>query len=738
MKKIALLLALILCFSFVLTACKKNQPVENSGKVEIEEVKNVELINEEEIKFLEEFQDIIKVTYSPREINPNVNDYKVEDDLSNVVNIAQFGEFTPEQKKALVENGFFIAPPRELDPELSFNDLRQQLFFIYEDNEYKNIPSFITTDSILHVYHLFYDNFLKNLEESSLFPKLVSLTQKMLEDSIKQYNDISDAAVKELALRNCAFFGTTVLTLGESLPENMPQEAADLAKEESEKIENQNGEASNILKINMDYTQFTPRGHYTKSDILKKYFKTVMYFGQGAFWEKDDNGYRDDLTAMALLITDNIFKNKDSYKLWSDIYEPINFLVEGADDLGPKDFAKLLYGVYTKDADLNNLLDKEMLERVYGNMENFPKPKIADFKGYSFRFMPQRSVLDNVFMQNLLDIAGPGKPSRRPVYSGLDLMATFGSKTAKKMQLENPKNKEWPEYENKLKETTALVGLISDEEWQKNIYRGWMWTLKELCQNFENGYPNFMQSEAWNKKDLNSALGSWAELKHDTVLYGKQTMAEMGGGGYDTFPKSYVEPNIKVYEKLSWLIEFTSKNLESRNMLTDRVKYTLGEFKETIDKLVDISAKELNNELLNKDDNIFLYYLGGAMESISLQFINDHSAYWDLLDDSDKDMAIVTDLMKVPENTWGIPAGDFLSVAVGPAYEIYVIYPVGDELHIGRGGVFSYREFISNERLTNEKWRDILKENSTHGVPDWMSDITENEKSEIPTPEYEY
>ena len=73
-------------------------------------------------------------------------------------------------------------------------------------------------------------------------------------------------------------------------------------------------------------------------------------------------------------------------------------------------------------------------------------------------------------------------------------------------------------------------------------------SIPELCKR---------SNEAWKTKDLVSALGSYTELKHDTVLYGKQSMAEMGGGSPDEIPKSYVEPNLELYEKLSWLLEYT-------------------------------------------------------------------------------------------------------------------------------------------------------------------------------------
>ena len=56
-----------------------------------------------------------------------------------------------------------------------------------------------------------------------------------------------------------------------------------------------------------------------------------------------------------------------------------------------------------------------------------------------------------------------------------------------------------------------------------------------------------MQSTAWQDKQLNTALGSWAELKHDTLLYAKQAYAGIGGCGWPAPPppviaRNYVEP----------------------------------------------------------------------------------------------------------------------------------------------------------------------------------------------------
>ena len=54
--------------------------------------------------------------------------------------------------------------------------------------------------------------------------------------------------------------------------------------------------------------------------------------------------------------------------------------------------------------------------------------------------------------------------------------------------------------------------------------------LKTSLGHKAEGYPSFMLKQAWDRKELNTFLGSWTELKHDTILYTKQVYAdEMGG-----------------------------------------------------------------------------------------------------------------------------------------------------------------------------------------------------------------
>lgn len=72
---------------------------------------------------------------------------------------------------------------------------------------------------------------------------------------------------------------------------------------------------------------------------------------------------------------------------------------------------------------------------------------------------------------------------------------------------------------------------MGQETWTQNLYWSWLYTLKTLTQEKPAGYPSFMRNSAWARKELNTYLDSWAELKHDTILYAKPVYAEAGGGG---------------------------------------------------------------------------------------------------------------------------------------------------------------------------------------------------------------
>ena len=150
-------------------------------------------------------------------------------------------------------------------------------------------------------------------------------------------------------------------------------------------------------------------------------------------------------------------------------------------------------------------------------------------------FMGQRFTLDPyVFGQVMWRKVGTLE-NPRDLPKSLDFLAAMGSEEAYKLLNEMGET----EYENydtqmdKVKDEVAVLGWIRGPR----TFTGPGCTpCSRFLQPKGEQYPAFMQTQAWLHKDMQTALGSWTELKHDTILYAKQVMAEMGGGGPEDAP----------------------------------------------------------------------------------------------------------------------------------------------------------------------------------------------------------
>lgn len=638
-----------------------------------------------------------EVVYFVPDYTPNVKPYAVEPDFSNVHNMNQFSGFTENQLKSLYEDGFVILKPG--------NDNNLKMHHLYEKLEYNYAPSFITVDSALHLYHLFFNDSLKYLEMNVLHNNLQQLSKNMLNKSLKYYNDEKYTELKEDIKIITAYFAVANILLGETV--DLPTEIQTLVDEELKLISDTSSIIdSPILGHKLDYSQFIVRGHYTGNEVLEKYFKTMMWYGQGAFpLTKRDNGEEIllvDSTIKALIMTSLVFEdtnNTSDFRIWNDIYDVTALYAGNSDDLSIVDYRDMITNVYGENPDMLLYKDTSYYDKLLEEAKKMASPQInaktADgsiLTGKQFRFMGQRYTLDANIMQDLME------PYLRPVPSGLDVAAAFGSERAEEILGEYYEPQlMWEGYEGKLNELTEKVDNLTEEAWKSNLYSGWLWMLESTLASYENtdGMPPFMQSPKWTDKNINSMLGSYAELKHDTVLYNKQPVAEMGG--LMTIPYNYVEPNIEVYSKLLWLTKNTKANLEIKDLVDEDMTRLLDNIVEMVDILLTCSLKELNNEPFTEDENYRLNAYGGFLEYITLE-LNYCLENYDLPYTTSliSDVATITD------------PHCFLEIGTGFSHEIYVLCNYGDTIYLAKGALFSYYEFLSDERLTDEQWFEML------------------------------
>jgi len=660
----------------------------------------------------------------PVNITPKIPAYSVSQDLSNISNASDFAFLTgtTNAKSLLVKNAFVVKP--------SYNS---EFFPLYESNRYNYTPSFITTDSMLHNYHLMFDFLLKQLEEQKLTAELKQLNASMLSEALSQYNSLKGTEWESAAKRNVGFFavGSKLLDSTINIPSLVQNEVGqELVLIDAHQgitvspVMNMGNDANILDALKEDYSQYIPRGHYDKTDQLKAYFKSMMWYGRLTFRLKNDDEIKS-----GILIT--LALNKDTNQtIWNKIYEPINFFVGKSDDITYyqfKDLVKQVYGdnityqtvsadknKFTAFIDATKTLEPPQLNSMPIFNSDIQPDREKEIKG--FRFMGQRFTIDASIFQRLIDRETPG----RMLPKGLDIPAALGSKEALNIltQLGETKYSKYPENMSKMQ--THLAGLPT-ENWTQNLYWGWLYQLLPLTDLKSTGYPTFMQNDAWVRKDLNTFLGSWSELKHDTILYAKQVYAEMGGGGPDKKDdRGYVEPNPYVYARLASLLKMTNEGLDVRGLLTVCMKDNLSKMEQLAMSLKTISEKELNNQSLTDADYELIRSYGGQLEHFWLEVNKDDPAFKASSNQRDylneNPAAIIADVATDPN-------GQVLEEGTGKISEIYVVVPIDGKLRIAKGGVYSYYEFTwpMSDRLTDKKWREMLNAIPAPELPTWTS-----------------
>ena len=634
--------------------------------------------------------------------------------MSNLLNPQQLKDFDSTLCQKLAEEGFAIVPSNT-----------SQLFHIYERNDYSDFPSFVTTDLYLQLYHLYIDCMLRELEEYQLLPLMTEYTQDMIDAmlAIIHNADNDDSETKRIAGRNLQFFRVALhLFNGKPINASYTTEKAEIDK--CLKAENAKSEMlmDYMGEISFPYSLFRARGHYTRSDGLKRYFRGMMWL-QTATMGLDYETEVKQAVQMAYAM--KLFKK--TRQKYDKIDNLITLLMGKHDNLS---LLQVIAEVDKTGMSMDELLndDKEIAKitkvlNEIGNKQTRIRPKFEKTSHNKINVMPQRYQPDAEVLQEMVDY--DSNPTKRGIPKGIDVMAAMGVTAAEQILKE-----EKTDWKQLLPNLDKMKMRMDEIDWSETTATQWMETLKVLTTGTDSKSPYFMQNPNWSKKDLNAALASWAELKHDAILYAKQPMgAECGGGENVPEPvvKGYVEPNVKFWKKASELLENTAKLLKDQNMMTEKIEGVTERLREEVEFLHRVSEKELAGKILTDEEYDQISYIGATFENISLDLLrmpNQNLYNWVDIEGADRKVALVADVYTANADNNKNKA--ILFEAVGDADEIYVVVEIGGYLYLTRGAVLSYREFvqpIDQPRLTDEEWQKQLESNPRKGVPEWMKTI---------------
>ncbi len=701
--------------------------------------------------------------------------------------ITNYGHFTSSvplsgrAEQLLLSNGFVVI-------ENPFDGDEEYIQPVYDELRDRDIPIFVTSDSLLHLYHIQFDETLRRIEEATFYGDIWNISRALYDYSAEQYN-LTEGRVREAHRRNAAYLAVSLCLLkpgedqitemkdifdydsGSFYEEDLERYGftpdafvEELVEAELADIERHSGfNESGIFIYREDYSQYVPRGHYTRSEKLRNYFKAVMWYGRMSMLLKGDPNIEAGTTCstmppctafiseydaevqtlQACLLTAALTGDTNLWTRWNRVYEVTSFYVGVSDDLGPYEYLDALQSVFAGTIDPGQLDDEELLElklklaehnppAIYGGTGNV----ILDFPitpdrldevleaTMGFRLMGQRFVPDAYIFQELVfpsvhSPLGPEQPftwvntalgPTRGFPRGLDVMAILGSSRAREM-LDELKDSNYENYDTQFNMLKEQFDNFTADDWGRNLYWSWLYTLMPLLEEHGEGYPTFMQTEAWTDKQLTAALASWTELRHDTILYAKQSYTVEAVGAPILPPvEGYVEPVPEFYSRLLDLTKMTRRGLSSYGVLDETSARRLTSLEEIISRLIQISEKELLNEPLTQGDCDFIRDFADELDDVLAG-----------VDSKAKKTTLVADV-HTDTNT-----NQALEEATGYVRLIVVAYRQPDgSVVLGAGPVFSYYEFKQpmSQRLTDEAWREKLAEDPPDD-PEWVDGFTD-------------
>ncbi|MFC2055332.1 DUF3160 domain-containing protein [Chloroflexota bacterium] len=652
--------------------------------------------------------------------------YNMPVDRGLVVNQQVTAGLTYTQRSLLANNGFVVIHSQE--PQ--FSDIRQRV------SKQFGQPYYLTTDAAYHAFHLNYDELLEALEREELRPRMIAVTQSVMDEVLSYY-----ALVQGTSLEGDTRLAAAYMAVGLKLLE--PQTAIDPLIEspvmdQVDQIMAGGGIQNSTLipDLRDDYSAYSPTGHYSGDEDLENYYRAMTWFGRVHFKLSDrEPGFIPSRSP--LIITQALrhaqIDGKTTAEEWTAVHEAITYLIGQSDDAGPIQYSKLMDQIYGPRATIISLKADDLWQVFLQISQSLPLPQINSTFGVSlsdmesergWRFMGQRFSPDAFILQNLVyDKVGTSE-NRRKLPSGLDIMAALGSPAAMQA-LEETDATDYFNYPEQMEQLQAVVNSQDEVEWLETANSAWLYTFLPQVDDKTAPYPDYMRTGAWKWKDLNSALGSWAELKHDTVLYSK--MPEMAGGGGP--PSSgpapgFVEPNPLVLFRLAYLAHSISDGLTERDMVGEssydqinlsKLLNDMQHLGDHFQKLGDIAVKELQGIPLSEDDYSLIQSPIGALEERVL-----HSQLF-----GQHETGSPQRMPPVPVIAAAAGAEEqILQVATGAVDRIYVIVPINGEQQIAQGGVFSYYEFPQprSERISDREWRLLLTSNPPD-MPEWTDHL---------------
>ena len=643
--------------------------------------------------------------------------------VDEIVNRFVLNGLTPDQEEFFIENGFVVMHSEEEQ----FHHIRNGVSYAYGQ------PYFLSTDAAFHALHLTFDDLLEALEKEWIRQRIISITEATLNELLAYRPQFEGTHLESELDDSVAYLSIALRLFDETyLVDPVVEEIVDA---QIEQIFAGEGVERSVLfpEFEDDYGAYKPVGHYAGDPELESYFRGQSWLGRVNLPLEDESSSRLPLLVTLALRRAEI-DGESASSAWVQIHDVLTFLIGPSDDPGPPEFAALMDDVYGPAPDPQDLADDDRWSAFIQKREALPQPRInslfVDFLEQAepkvgWRFLGQRFTLDGYILQNLIFNHVQDKPdgARRWLPTGLDVMAALGSDPAMEL-LEELGETDYPKYTEQMTSLQEVVQAQTEEHWQSGFYDSWLYAFLPVLEPKDDAYPNVMRTKAWNIREMNSCLGSWAELKHDTVLYAKMPEGAGGGGPPCTSsaPPGYVEANPETFYRMAYVANVIADGLREREIIPgyaeewcfpdSLIGYNtcMADLGARFTALGDLAAKELSGKALDDQDYGLIQACLGPQECFGIS----QERY------SGEGMEPLPIVAAVAGSKIGL-----LEAATGYVDRIFVVVPIDGRLYAAQGGVYSYYEFIHprEDRLTDEAWRERLSGANPPSLPSWSKNF---------------
>jgi hypothetical protein len=443
-------------------------------------------------------------------------------------------------------------------------------------------------------------------------------------------------------------------------------------------------EAENDISIvtgkEFAFSELKPRGHYTSTPEMEKYFKAFKY--------------------ITMIFKDSVRALNELSGLPSEIAEPAETWINAYAGFIAPSRSKLVW---------------KGVEQSLPEYCQYPAETPAVFP-LSWGF-DNEIFYSTIYHRNLpeeLQITGP--EGERLLPSGIDLAAVLDDGFAE--HLLSSDYEKYPPLRkviNNLRENYHKNS--GTKEFSGNIYNQWLNAIALQWTDTINSASGTTDRDLWQTKRLQTGLATWTTLRHATVLVNERVAAECGEGGFEEIlmraPRGYVEPDPYTFQAIADLFESTkelvsesSKNQvdidesyqPARRSLYEGIMVRLSEAAKEARSFATMAEKEREGLELNNEECEKILYVAGVAEHLFLIFNS--------LANKDYALSTPDPMPKIVDIAGDGSITPYLLSAVGNATEWDFIVPFYGRKLIVKGSVYSYYEFESNQLINDQEWRE--------------------------------